>query len=181
MFISNPLAKNGYKSRILTAATIVAIAVCFGCNVAAVFQVFPLTANIEGCLVFACLLTNTSGIFYTYTKIICGSLNLIAGGIFLLKWCYSENRVAIALGSAQLERNRTVNRIAVLVICLELCLNFTPQVTAIILFQTSGIVVGSYIGAYNFMGCCFDIFISSSIYSWRLHRSPASFVRASNS
>ncbi|KAI1699548.1 serpentine type 7TM GPCR chemoreceptor srbc domain-containing protein [Ditylenchus destructor] len=168
IYISYPLSYNGRKSRYLTAITVILITVCFGCNVFASFQEFPLK-NIEGCLVLACLFVKTGVIFYTYTKTCCGFLNLFAGAVFLIKLRYTGN--AIEPLQAPQSANRRINRIALLVMCLELCLNFAPQLTALILFNTLGIVVGSYIGSYNFMGCCFDIFISSSIYSWSLRRS----------
>ncbi|KAI1698940.1 serpentine type 7TM GPCR chemoreceptor srbc domain-containing protein [Ditylenchus destructor] len=133
IYISYPLLYNGRKSRNLTATTVVAIIICFGCNVFASFQEFPLK-NVEGCLVLACLFVKTGGIFYTYTKTCCGFLNLFAGAVFLIKLRFTGN--AIESLQAPQSASRRINRIAVLVMCLELCLNFTPQLTALILFNT---------------------------------------------
>ncbi|KAI1711463.1 serpentine type 7TM GPCR chemoreceptor srbc domain-containing protein [Ditylenchus destructor] len=149
--ISYPLAGKGYK-RILTTVTVVLIAICFGCNLVAIFQEFPLPPHIEGCLVAACLLSSrVAGLTYTYTKIMCGFLNLFAGTIFLIKLKYYTEGVVKSLQSPQSVSGRT-NRMAVLVICLELCFNFIPQMTAIVLNKTMGISLVQYIGSYNFMG-----------------------------
>ncbi|KAI1695820.1 hypothetical protein DdX_19374 [Ditylenchus destructor] len=86
-----------------------------------------------GCLVASCLLSSrVAGLVYTYTKISCGFLNLFAGTIFLIKLTRYNKSVVKPLLSSQSVGRRT-NKMAALVICLELCFNFIPQVTAIIL------------------------------------------------
>ncbi|KAI1699552.1 hypothetical protein DdX_17257 [Ditylenchus destructor] len=161
IYITWPLTKLKYLARITVVLTIV----CFISNVIAIY-LDSLPRQKEECN--DCESKKTRGALYNITKMGFGLMNLIAGAVFLLKLHQTRSMVE-PLQPAQSTTKR-INKIAVLVICLELFLNFLPQLTAFILEQTFGITLGSIVGVYNFIGCAIDIFISSVTYTTIFHR-----------
>ncbi|KAI1699550.1 hypothetical protein DdX_17254 [Ditylenchus destructor] len=124
IYITWPLTKLKYLGLITVVVTIV----FFSGNIIAAYldRIFVCNDN-------TCESKKTRGALYNYTKMGFGLMNLIAGAVFLLTLHQTRSMVE-PLQPAQSTTKR-INKIAVLVICLELFLNFLPQLTAFILEQ----------------------------------------------
>ncbi|KAI1703615.1 serpentine type 7TM GPCR chemoreceptor srbc domain-containing protein [Ditylenchus destructor] len=122
----------------------------------------PLAESTKDCAIFSCLLTKTGAVFFTYSKMLAGALNFFGGIIFLYKFWKSKSFYSNDQTSSN-ERDRRTNKVAIVVITLEIVLNFIPQVGAALVYQVFGIVPGAYLGPYNFSLTATDAIISSSL------------------
>ncbi|KAI1699545.1 hypothetical protein DdX_17249 [Ditylenchus destructor] len=155
------------KSTLLICTTIaITITLIIAGTIAACHEL-PLSPQTENCTVLACLFVKTGAAFYTYPKICFGFANVITGSLFLFK--FQQTRRTLTPLQAKNSSSQRINKMVVLVICLEFFLNFLPQLTAVILFQAFGIMLGSIVGSYNLLACL-DVLISSIMYSANLNR-----------
>ncbi|KAI1698937.1 serpentine type 7TM GPCR chemoreceptor srbc domain-containing protein [Ditylenchus destructor] len=167
IYLNYSLIYDSCKSMVLICTTITIIISMIIAGVIAACQELPLAPQTENCTVLACLFVKTGAAFFTYTKICLGFANVITGSLFLFK--FRQAKCILKPLQAKHSASRRINKMAVLVICLEFFFNFLPQLTALILFQIFGIMLGSIVGSYNLMGSL-DALISSIMYSAILNR-----------
>ncbi|KAI1713231.1 serpentine type 7TM GPCR chemoreceptor srbc domain-containing protein [Ditylenchus destructor] len=151
--------QRSYPFAYVTTATIILI---FVSNFVAFCMELPLSPQAENCITWSCLFIKTGSVFYTYTKMTGGALNCLAGAFFIYKF-WQVHRGIHPIHSNQWA-TRKANRVALLVICLELFLNFFPQLGASLIYQITGMQIGSMIGPYNLVFASVDIFVSSIVY-----------------
>ncbi|KAI1716912.1 serpentine type 7TM GPCR chemoreceptor srbc domain-containing protein [Ditylenchus destructor] len=143
----------------VTTATIILI---FVSNFVAFCMELPLSPQAENCITWSCLFIKSGSIFYTYTKMTGGALNCLAGAFFIYKFWQAHRGIHLILSNQW--ATRKANIIALLVICLELFLNFFPQLGASLIYQITGMQIGAMIGPYNLVFASVDIFVSSIVY-----------------
>ncbi|KAI1704984.1 serpentine type 7TM GPCR chemoreceptor srbc domain-containing protein [Ditylenchus destructor] len=126
-------------------------------------QELPLLRKTSQCLEYACLFMKTGAVYYFYTRMCVGILNFFTGIVFILKLRQLYNQTDPDIHSHY--KSARINKVALIVICLEFFLNFLPQPLALLIFYLSGVTIGSIGGPYSFVLVSLDIFISSMIYS----------------
>ncbi|KAI1699439.1 serpentine type 7TM GPCR chemoreceptor srbc domain-containing protein [Ditylenchus destructor] len=122
----------------------------------------PLLHNYD-CVAFNCFMQKTGSQGFIYSKISGGLCVILCSLTFIyqLKWKKKEEtqQKNVSVGK------KIVNRLVLLQMCTEICLNFIPQVLIVAIFQFTGIVVGTYIGSHNWLFGSIDAFISAALYN----------------
>ncbi|KAI1706521.1 hypothetical protein DdX_12981 [Ditylenchus destructor] len=140
LIISYPLRKIDRQRKILVIFCIATIAFSVLINLYGCLQELPLPQEIK-CRVFACLFKKTGQAIFTVTRMAGGFINFIAGAYFFYKlWRVTQankeaNRAVYHTASENANNkssNNKLNRMAVLIIAMELILNFVPQLVSLI-------------------------------------------------
>ncbi|KAI1711191.1 serpentine type 7TM GPCR chemoreceptor srbc domain-containing protein [Ditylenchus destructor] len=136
--------------------------------------------EITECRVFACLFKRTGQAIFTATRTIGGFINFATGAFFFYKlWSVAQaNKEAsravyhsTSLNANNKSSNNKLNRMAGLIIAMELLLNFVPQLVSFLATKMFSVTISQYIGPYNVYLTSIEVFILSVMYSRILYKS----------
>ncbi|KAF7634172.1 hypothetical protein Mgra_00006470 [Meloidogyne graminicola] len=158
--------KENNKLRLLLLCVLTILAI-FVLNMFAFVRIFPLPEETE-CNVFACLMTNGNITFIT-TKLLGGFMIIFSGAYFFACLRKKSNSIKKQVYIQKMLKFRP-DSLVILMLCTELILNFTPQLTIFIIQVIIKQQIASTIGPINHFLNCFDALISVLTYRHTLRK-----------